>query len=82
MPRTKLDKHSKTGRREIINRAVRQAMVRNDVRTQKQLGQYLGLTEHQINYRFDAGFKDDELFQIGLLLHFTEDEKTAILGGG
>lgn len=81
MPRTKLDKYSKEGHRKSVERVLKQAMIRNDIPSQKCLGEYIGLSEHQINYRFKTGFKDQELFELGCILHFTEADRIAILGG-
>lgn len=57
-------------------------MTRNDIPSQKYMGECIGLSETQTSNRFKKGWTCYELFQLNRLLHFTEAERITILGGG
>lgn len=84
MPRTKLDRLSESPAtyRCAANRAIRTAMARSDVDSQKKLGDLLGLSQTQVCNRFKNGWSDFELFRLNRLLQFTPDEREKLLGGG
>lgn len=82
MPRTRFDKYSQAGYRKDVNRVIRTAMARNEIPSQKYMGECIGLSETQTSNRFKKGWTCYELFQLNRLLHFTEAERITILGGG
>ena len=81
MPRTRLDTHNPDGYRRTVNRIIRTAMARNEIPSQKYMGECIGLSETQTSNRFKKGWTCYELFQLNRLLHFTESERITILGG-
>ncbi len=81
MPRTRLDTHNPDGYRRTVNRIIRTAMARNEIPSQKYMGECIGLSETQTSNRFKKGWTCYELFQLNRLLHFTESERITIFGG-
>lgn len=70
-------------RKRGFESAVRGAMGRALIRTAKELGQAVGLTETQMSYRMNgkAKWSIDEVWALDSVLHFTDEEKLMIVGG-
>ena len=60
-------------RRRGLESAVRGAMGRALIRTTKELGQAVGLTETQMSI--------DDVWALDSVLHFTDEEKLMLIGG-
>lgn len=72
-----------TRRRNDLERAVRGAMGRALIRTGKELGEEIGLSETQICNRM-AGrsrWTLDEIWELDRVLQFTDAEKLMLIGG-
>ena len=83
MPTTKLDRFSRNPEtyRKMVNRTIREAMARQEVAHNKELGEAIGLSETQTCNRFKKGWSAWELFRISQVLHFTEAEAIRLMGG-
>nr|DAT52109.1 MAG TPA: PVL ORF-50-like family [Caudoviricetes sp.] len=83
MPRTKLDRFSRNPETywKMVNKTIEGAMLRQDMKYHKTLGEAIGLSETQISNRFKIGWSAWELFRISQVLHFTEAEAIRLMGG-
>lgn len=83
MPRTKLEQFSRKpeAHRRMVNRTIREAMARQEIAHNKDLGAAIGLSETQTSNRFKRGWSDYELYRLGQVLHFTPDESVRLMGG-
>lgn len=70
-------------RRRGLESAVRGAMGRALIRTTKELGQAVGLTETQMSHRMNGKTKwsIDDVWALDSVLHFTDEEKLMLIGG-
>lgn len=70
-------------RKRGFESAVRGAMGRALIRTNKELGQAVGMTETQMSYRMSGKTKwsIEEVWALDSVLHFTDDEKLMLIGG-
>ncbi len=82
MPRTRSDRLSRDPDtyRRMVNRTVKAAMVRNEMAYNKDLADKIGLSQTQISHRFQKGWSAYELFRIGQVLKFTEEEAARMMG--
>lgn len=83
MGKTKLDRLSKSPETHLrlVNRAIRQAMARNEVRSMEALGDMIGLGKQQMIYRCKHGWDSYEIRRINQALRFTEAELVDVTGG-
>ena len=70
-------------RKRGFESAVRGAMGRALIRTNKELGQAVGMTETQMFYRMNGKTKwsIEEVWALDSVLHFTDEEKLMLIGG-
>lgn len=59
-----------------VANVIRMAMARNNIKSQKELGEYTGIHEATLSKRFNGVVFWDllELWRLDSVLHFTEDE--------
>ena len=69
-------------RKRGFESAVRGAMGRALIRTNKELGQAVGMTETQMSYRMSGKTKwsIEEVWALDSVLHFTDEEKLMLIG--